>query len=332
MKRLQQFFEYHEVVREPITITTNDKNPGLTIRKACVKWTNDQPENTLIDIDLDAHEKELIAIVGPVGSGKTTLFNVILKELPLTNGSMQINGSISYASQEPWLFIGSIRQNIIFGEKFDLSKYFEVIKVCALERDFALLPFGDKTIAGERGVTLSGGQKARINLARAVYKEADIYLLDDPLSAVDAQVGRQIFQECIKGYLKNKVVVLITHQLQYLHDVERIYLLENGRMQASGTYEELSLVTKLLHEHENEDDKEHLKEETTEKEPAKDKKQNEEGPKQEKEHKGVGNIPWAVYKSYIFAGGHWCKILALLFGFVVSQTAASLTDYFQSFW
>jgi ATP-binding cassette subfamily C (CFTR/MRP) protein 4 len=118
-------------------------------------------------------------------------------------------------------------------------KYQQVIKVCALERDFSLFPYGDRTIVGERGVMLSGGQKARINLARAIYKEADIYLLDDPLSAVDAHVGKQLFDNCISGYLKNKCTVLVTHQIQYLSNVDRIYLLEEGKVTTSGTYEEL---------------------------------------------------------------------------------------------
>lgn len=110
----------------------------------------------------------------------------------------------------------------------------QVIKKCALERDFTLFPYADKTIVGERGVSLSGGQRARINLARAVYKEADIYLLDDPLSAVDTHVGKQLFDDCIRGYLRDKTVFLATHQLQYLKDVDYIIILDNGIVKAEG--------------------------------------------------------------------------------------------------
>lgn len=139
-----------------------------------------------------------------------------------------MNGEISYASQEPWLFAGTIRQNILFGQPMDKQRYNTVVRRCSLERDFSLLPYGDKTIVGDRGISLSGGQRARINLARAVYKQAEIYLLDDPLSAVDTHVGKDLFKQCITGYLKNKVVILVTHQIQHLKDVNSIVYLEAG--------------------------------------------------------------------------------------------------------
>lgn len=143
-------------------------------------------------------------------------------------GTLKVSGEISYASQEPWLFAGSVRQNILFGLPMDKPRYKQVVRKCALERDFSLLPYGDKTMVGERGVSLSGGQRARINLARAVYKQADIYLLDDPLSAVDTHVGKQLFEQCVTGYLKNKIVILVTHQLQYLQEVDDILYLDDG--------------------------------------------------------------------------------------------------------
>lgn len=145
---------------------------------------------------------ELCAVVGPVGSGKSTLLQVILGELELDEGRLEISGDISYAPQEPWLFEGSVKNNIVFVEDFNEKRYREVVKVCALERDFQLLPLGDETIVGERGISLSGGQRARISLARAIYRKAEIYLLDDPLSAVDTHVGKHIFEQCITEYLK----------------------------------------------------------------------------------------------------------------------------------
>jgi len=119
----------------------------------------------------------------------------LLNELPLESGTLKINGQIAYAPQESWAFIASVRQNILFGAQYNEEKYNEVVRVCALERDFKLFPYGDKTFVGERGVSLSGGQKARITLARALYHDADIYLLDDPLSAVDSSVAKHIFQK-----------------------------------------------------------------------------------------------------------------------------------------
>jgi ATP-binding cassette subfamily C (CFTR/MRP) protein 4 len=154
---------------------------------------------------------------------------LILGELPLTSGTKEIKGTISYSSQEAWLFTGTVRQNITFGLLWDAARYKEVVKVCALEKDLEQLPYGDSTIVGERGVSLSGGQRARVNLARAVYKDADIYLLDDPLSAVDAHVGRHLFDDCIKGFLRHKAVLLVTHQLQYLTHAHNILILNNVR-------------------------------------------------------------------------------------------------------
>ena len=139
---------------------------------------------------------------------------------------MSVRGKIAYASQEAWVFSGTVRQNILCGLGYDVKRYKEVVRACALEKDLSLLPDGDQTTVGDRGVSLSGGQKARLNLARALYIDADIYLLDDPLSAVDAQVGRHLFDRAITGYLCDKIRILVTHQLQYLPEVDRIVVLK----------------------------------------------------------------------------------------------------------
>ena len=140
-----------------------------------------------------------------------------------------MKGKISYASQEPWIFSGSIRQNILCGSEFEQERYNEVIRVCALDRDLQLFPSNDETAVGEKGVSLSGGQKARINLARCLYVDADIYLMDDPLSAVDAHVGRHLVDEAINGFLRDKIRILVTHQLQYLNNVDKILVLKDVR-------------------------------------------------------------------------------------------------------
>lgn len=213
---------------------------GITMSNASAVWKlGEAGEAGVSQINLIIKERELCAVVGQVGSGKTTLLQVILGELELDSGNIKINGEMSYASQETWLFEGSIRNNIIFIEEFDEHRYRDVVRVCALEQDFKLLPHGDETIVGERGISLSGGQKARVNLARAVYKKADIYLLDDPLSAVDANVGKHIFRECIQQYLANKICILVTHQLQYLTEVEHLVLLNHGHIEAQGSYADL---------------------------------------------------------------------------------------------
>lgn len=146
-------------------------------------------------------------------------------ELPPSSGQIRISEDISYACQQPWLFSATVRNNILFGKPYQKSWYEKVVKVCALQTDFEQLQNGDETIVGDRGVLLSGGQKVRINLARAIYRDAEIYILDDPLSAVDTQVGKYIFNECICKFLSSKTRVLVTHQLQYLKSADVIVIM-----------------------------------------------------------------------------------------------------------
>lgn len=145
-------------------------------------------------------------------------------------------GVVSYSSQEPWLFDASIRQNILFTEPYDRKRYQEVIRVCCLEHDIRSLPAGDLTFVGESGICLSGGQKSRINLARAVYRKADIYLLDDPLSAVDSAVGKYIFNKCIKDFLEDTICLLVTHQEQFIKATDRIMYVSDGKIQLDRQY------------------------------------------------------------------------------------------------
>lgn len=220
IQRLETFLELDE--RETPRIEKGN-NSEIILKQIDASWT---PENkTLQQVNINLPTGCMCAVVGPVGSGKTSLLQLLLGELPPEAGNITVGGSISYASQEPWLFLSSVRKNILFGQTYDQNLYRRVVKVCALERDFELFPDGDKTFVGERGVSLSGGQRARINLARAVYKKADIYLLDDPLSAVDTHVGKQLFEECILGYLKGKTRILVTHQLQFLKRADHIIVL-----------------------------------------------------------------------------------------------------------
>ncbi|KAG4067325.1 hypothetical protein HA402_000316 [Bradysia odoriphaga] len=213
------------------------KLKGIVMKNVTATWNRgDKQDAGIYDFDLTVPNGSLCAVVGPVGSGKSTLLNVLIGELDVDSCDCLMNGTVSYASQETWLFGGTVRSNIIFIEEFDQKRYKEVVRVCGLERDLKLMPNGDMTIVAERGISLSGGQKARISLARAVYKQADIYLLDDPLSAVDSHVGKHLFQECIQQFLKNKICVLVTHQLQYLKDVNHLVLMYHGRVESQGTY------------------------------------------------------------------------------------------------
>lgn len=229
---------------------------SIRFENATAVWERSESRqmNGIFDMSLEI-KPGLCAVVGQVGSSKSTLLNLILGELSLDSGLMTINGTISYASQEPWIFEGSVRNNIVFVEDFDEERYNKVVEVCALERDFKLLPQGDATIVGEQGSSLSGGQKARVNLARAIYKQSDIYLLDDPLSAVDTHVGKHIFEKCIKGFLAEKICVLVTHQLQYLKNVQLVVLLNKGKIEAQGPFQTLQRFNKesLMHAQEEGD-------------------------------------------------------------------------------
>lgn len=169
----------------------------------------------LKQLSFTVKQGQLLVVGGRVGSGKSSILLAIAGELPISSGRILANGSVSYCSQEAWIFAGTIRQNVLFGLDLDEPRYLQVLKVCALEQDLASLPAGDQTLTGERGTALSGGQRARVNLARALYRQADIYLLDDPLSAVDAPVAKHIVREAIWGFLKDKTVVVATHQLQH---------------------------------------------------------------------------------------------------------------------
>ncbi len=151
---------------------------------------------------------------------------MILNELLPAKGSCVVKGKLAFSPQEPWIFTGTVRQNILCGLDLNVVRYFQVIQATALEFDLSKFPHGDETQVGEKGISLSGGQKARISLARCLYVEADIYLLDDPLSAVDAHVGSHIFNNAINGFLRGKIRVLVTHQLQYLQNVDQILILE----------------------------------------------------------------------------------------------------------
>ncbi|CAL4094228.1 unnamed protein product, partial [Meganyctiphanes norvegica] len=242
-KRIQEFLEMEER-EETSKVQMSNLRPKLkdcsiTVSGVTAKWSEETEENTLTNVSCSVKAGELLAVIGPVGSGKGSLLNAILGELPVSLGNITVRGKIAYASQEPWVFSGTLKQNIIFGQPFNEKKYHEVIRVCALERDLDQLPLGDKTLVGERGVSLSGGQKARVNLARAVYYDADIYLLDDPLSAVDTHVGRHLFDHCIMDHLKHKVRILVTHQLQYLKPASNILALKLGHVEAIGSYHQL---------------------------------------------------------------------------------------------
>ncbi|KAI9217375.1 hypothetical protein BC828DRAFT_391293, partial [Blastocladiella britannica] len=203
----------------------------------------------LTDINVQVPRGSLVAITGRVGTGKTMLLHGILGELLKPTGSVTVNGSIAYVPQQPWIVNGTMRDNIILGNEYDERKYNRVILACALLPDLEVLTDGDMTLIGDKGVNLSGGQKARVSLARAVYSDHDVYLLDDCLSAVDAHVDKHIFTHVLgpDGLLRHKTVVLVTHGVHHLSQCDRAVLLKDNTVAEQGTYEELMSSKGLMY-------------------------------------------------------------------------------------
>ncbi|XP_034411120.1 multidrug resistance-associated protein 4-like isoform X1 [Cyclopterus lumpus] len=242
IRRIEGFLLLDEIGGKKSALLLEEKRENsVEIEKLTCYWDKSLDAPSLENISITMKSHQLLTVIGPVGAGKSSLLSAILGELPHDTGILKVTGQLTYAAQQPWVFPGTIRSNILFGRELDPQKYERVLQACALKRDLELLPDGDLTLIGDRGATLSGGQRARVNLARAVYQDADIYLLDDPLSAVDAEVGRHLFEKCICGLLKNKSRILVTHQLQYLKAADQIVVLNEGHIMAQGTYNELQL-------------------------------------------------------------------------------------------
>ncbi|KAK3721425.1 hypothetical protein QZH41_020679, partial [Actinostola sp. cb2023] len=184
--------------------------PSLEITQVYSGWVEEDVIPTIHDITLDVMPSTLLMVTGPVGSGKSTLLMAMLREIPLQSGTISSTGDIAYVSQIPWIFTATVRENILFGKQFDQTRYEKVLDVCDLKTDIDQFPKGDLSVIGQQGVMLSGGQRARVGLARAVYSEADIFLLDDPLSAVDAKVGQHIFDNLQNCHTKALSLVIAT--------------------------------------------------------------------------------------------------------------------------
>uniref|UniRef100_A0A2K6QY63 Multidrug resistance-associated protein 1 n=1 Tax=Rhinopithecus roxellana TaxID=61622 RepID=A0A2K6QY63_RHIRO len=243
LKRLRIFLSHEElepdsIERRPVK-DGGDKN-SITVRNATFTWArSDLP--TLNGITFSIPEGALVAVVGQVGCGKSSLISALLAEMDKVEGHVAIKGSVAYVPQQAWIQNDSLQENILFGRQLEEPYYRSVIQACALLPDLEILPSGDRTEIGEKGVNLSGGQKQRVSLARAVYCNADIYLFDDPLSAVDAHVGKHIFENVIgpKGMLKNKTRILVTHGMSYLPQVDVIIVMSGGKISEMGSYQEL---------------------------------------------------------------------------------------------
>ncbi|XP_030233896.1 ATP-binding cassette sub-family C member 11 isoform X2 [Gadus morhua] len=212
---------------------------GLLVNRLDDKDEKEEVPPALRNISFTLPKGHLLGVCGNMGSGKSSLISSLLEQMHLQQGSVTARGSFAYVPQQAWIFHGTVQQNILMGEAFDQDRYNRILHCCSLIPDMKILPGGDQTEIGERGINLSGGQKQRISLARAVYSDRDIFLLDDPLSAVDAHVGKHIFEECIKRELVGKSIILVTHQLQYMQFCDNVLLLDGGEILEAGRHEEL---------------------------------------------------------------------------------------------
>ncbi|KAJ6669153.1 hypothetical protein lerEdw1_007962 [Lerista edwardsae] len=220
----------------------HDSSTGSAVYFSDASFAWEQNSDAVIrNISLEIPHGHLVAIVGPVGSGKSSLVSAMLGEMENIKGHINIQGSVAYVPQQAWIQNATLKDNILFGSPLDEARYQQVLEACALLPDLQLLPGADLTEIGEKGINLSGGQKQRVSLARAVYSNADIYLLDDPLSAVDSHVGRHIFDQVLgpEGLLRHKTRILVTHGLNFLAQVDDIVMVVDGAVSEQGSYSTL---------------------------------------------------------------------------------------------
>uniref|UniRef100_H0ZFW7 ATP binding cassette subfamily C member 3 n=1 Tax=Taeniopygia guttata TaxID=59729 RepID=H0ZFW7_TAEGU len=249
LKRIQQFLSHDEL--NPNCVETKVIAPGnaISVRNATFSWGKEL-KPTLKDINMLIPSGSLVAIVGHVGCGKSSLVSALLGEMEKLEGEVAVKGSVAYVPQQAWIQNATLKDNILFGQAPNEEKYQDALEACALKTDLEVLPGGDQTEIGEKGINLSGGQRQRVSLARAVYSSSDIFLLDDPLSAVDSHVAKHIFDKVIgpDGVLKGKTRILVTHGISFLPQVDHIIVLVDGKISEMGSYQELLKQNKAFAE------------------------------------------------------------------------------------
>jgi ATP-binding cassette subfamily C (CFTR/MRP) protein 1 len=296
----------------------------------------------LKDIHVSVGRDELIGVIGTVGSGKSSLLAALAGDMRKTGGSGTLGATRAFCPQYAWIQNATVKENIVFGRDFNAPWYNKVVDACALRADLEMLPAGDATEIGERGITISGGQKQRLNIARAIYFNADIILLDDPLSAVDAHVGRHIMDNAICGLLKGKCRILATHQLHVISRCDRIVWMDGGRIRAVDTYDNLmakdvdfqKLLATTAAEGHDEDSEKDDDAEKDEKKADKEKtpRRKRGGPLMTVEDRAVAAVSMRVYLAYVkAAGGYWVFPLVIT-ALILSMGANILTSQWLAWW
>ncbi|KAJ3773608.1 ABC protein [Lentinula raphanica] len=366
--RLSDLFHAELLDKSPFTIDRK-QGPALDVNKATFEWEiipnvdnndndkaiSEKEEITsepfqVREIDMTVQRGQLVAIVGRVGSGKSSLLQGLVGEMRKISGEFSFGGRVAYCPQTAWIQNSTLRNNILFGQPFDETRYWKVLERACLIPDLQMLPDGDLTEIGEKGINLSGGQRQRVNIARALYYNADIILFDDPLSAVDAHVGRSLFYGAIQTLVKSegKTVILVTHAQHFLSSCDFIFTMDNGRIAEQGSYKDLI-------DHDGEFarlDREFGGDSTPEtrtqlvdaatieamksKSDRRDRKGagigKLEGKLMVKEKRTTGSLSWAVYKTYLRAGLAWFSIPLIALSILLMQGSQIINSYTLVWW
>ncbi|XP_058044805.1 ATP-binding cassette sub-family C member 5 isoform X3 [Ahaetulla prasina] len=333
-------------------LVDSDDPPSPEEENQRIQLANVRLQKVLYNVDLEIEKGKLVGICGSVGSGKTSLISAILGQMTLLEGSIAVDGNFAYVAQQAWILNSTLRDNILFGKEFEEERYNMVLNDCCLRPDLAILPNGDLTEIGDRGANLSGGQRQRISLARALYSDKSIFILDDPLSALDAHVGNHIFNSAIRKHLKSKTVLFITHQLQYLVDCDEVIFMKEGCITERGSHEDLmnlngdyAAIFNSLQLGETPHIEVNLKKTANtslKKLPEKGNKtssvkkekvvKKEEVQLMQMEEKGKGSVPWSVYWVYIQAAGGPVAFLTIMILFILNVGSTAFSNWWLSYW
>ncbi|KAK0189837.1 ABC protein [Armillaria mellea] len=366
LERLADIF-HADIMTETSFVVNPQQSPALKVIDATFEWelpssivehdsTNSEggtsTENVadhlfrMSSINIEVPQKRLVAVVGRVGAGKSSLLQGLIGEMRKISGDISFRGPVAYCPQTAWIQNATLRDNILFGQPMDEPRYWGVVKRACLLPDLQMFPDGDLTEIGEKGINLSGGQKQRVNIARALYRDAEILLFDDPLSAVDAHVGKSLFHGAILPLVQEgKTVILVTHAVHFLSQCDYIYTLDDGCIVEQGTYQQLladdgnfaRLVTdfggtnsSLESSNVGDDDLEDIKSKSAQ---ASGKDAGKlEGRLIVKERRTTGSLPWAVYRSYFAAGGGYITLSLVALAVILMQGSQILNSYTLIWW
>ncbi|NWY57630.1 MRP7 protein, partial [Chionis minor] len=354
LDRIQRFLEIVDQDLEAYYALDSPSGTATAMEMRCAafSWAPVEEESTRqplstgtlqLDIEnLSVRKGMLLGVVGKVGAGKSSLLAAITGELIKRGGQVYVcdlEQGFGLVTQEPWIQFTTVRENILFGREYDARLYEEVVEACALTEDLNILPAGDQTEVGENGVTLSGGQKARIALARAVYQDKELYLLDDPLAAVDADVANHLMQKCILGVLKHKTRILCTHRTEFLEKADAVLLIDHGRIVKTGTPTDILPLMEAFPKFKDMDKKWKDKglylaslrgqEEAIETEAEESTQSNHLIHREEEKKEGA--VAFKVYKAYWQAVGS-CLALSILFSLLLMQASRNISDWWLSHW